>query len=120
MSSKTFALLKEFNNKPVSINGATQIRAGVLRPEIVVPRSGVGKEELRCFDDTVFLEKGLLPGTPVRLIREPYFGALGVVSGLPVQLQTIETESDVRVLEADLTDGRKVVVPRANVEIIEE
>jgi hypothetical protein len=120
MSSKTFSLLKEFDSKPVSINGATQIRAGVLRPEIVIPRSGVCKGELSCFDDTVFLEKGLLPGTQVRIIREPYFGALGVVSELPVQLQRIETESDVRVLEVELTDGRKVVVPRANVEIIEE
>ena len=120
MSSKTFNLLKEFDKKPVSINGATQIRAGVLRPEIIIPRSGVCKEELTCFDDTVFLEKGLLPGTQVRIIREPYFGALGVVSELPVQLQRIETESDVRVLEVELTDGRKVVVPRANVEIIEE
>ncbi len=120
MSSKTFSLFKEFDGKPVSINGATQIRAGVLRPEIVIPRSEVGKEELSCFDDTIFLEKGLLPGTQVRIIREPYFGALGVVSELPVQLQTIETESDVRVLVVDLVDGRKVVVPRANVEIIEE
>ena len=120
MSSKTFNLLKEFDKKPVSINGATQIRAGVLRPEIIIPRTGVCKEELTCFDDTVFLEKGLLPGTQVRIIREPYFGALGVVSELPVQLQRIETESDVRVLEVELTDGRKVVVPRANVEIIEE
>jgi hypothetical protein len=119
MSGKTFSLLKEFDNKPVSINGATQIRAGVLRPEIVVPRSDC-KEELSCFDDAVFFEKGLLPGTQVRIIREPYFGALGVVTGLPVQLQTIETESDVRVLEVELSDGRKVVVPRANVEIIEE
>ena len=120
MSGRTFSLLKDFDNKPVSINGATQIRAGVLRPEIIIPRSGVCKEELSCFEDTVFLEKGLLPGTQVRIIREPYFGALGVVSELPVQLQTIETESDVRVLEVELTDGRKVVVPRANVEIIEE
>ncbi len=120
MSSKTFSLLKEFDGRYASINGATQIRAGVLRPEIVVPRVEVSEEKLSCFDDTVSFEKGLLPGTQVRIIREPYFGALGVVSGLPVKLQTIETESDVRVLEVELADGRSVVVPRANVEIIEE
>jgi len=62
----------------------------------------------------------LVPGTPIRVIREPYFGALGVVVSLPVQLQWIETESEVRVLEAELEDGRRVVIPRANVEIIEE
>ncbi len=120
MSSRTFSLLKEFDNRNVSINGATQIRAGVLRPEIVVPRSDVSEEGLGSFEEVAFSEEGLLPGTQVRIIREPYFGALGVVSGLPVQLQEIETESDVRVLEVELTDGRKVVVPRANVEIIEE
>jgi len=32
----------------------------------------------------------------------------------------VETESDVRVVEIELEDGRRVVVPRANVEIIEE
>ena len=120
MSSRTFSLLKEFDGRYASINGATQIRAGVLRPEIIVPRDEVSEEKLSCFEDTVSYEKGLLAGTQVRIIREPYFGELGVVSGLPVQLQTIETESDVRVLEVELTDGRSVVVPRANVEIIEE
>ncbi len=120
MSDRTFSLLKEFDGRYASINGATQIRAGVLRPEIVVPRVEVSEDKLSCFDDTVSFEKGLLPGTQVRIIREPYFGALGVVSGLPVKLQTIETESDVRVLEVQLADGRSVVVPRANVEIIEE
>ncbi len=61
-----------------------------------------------------------MPGTPIRIIRKPYFGAIGVVSKLPVPLQRIETESDVRVLEAELADGKRVIVPRANVEIIEE
>ena len=56
----------------------------------------------------------------VRIIRDPYFGGLGNISDLPVDLQRVETESLVRVLEVQLDDGRKVVVPRANVEIIEE
>ena len=121
MSKKTFTLLDEFNGRQASINGATQIRAGVIRPEIIIPRPELkttdmtkGKERKR------FLERGLVPGTPIRIIREPYFGALGTISKLPIPLQRIETESDVRVLEAELEDGRRVVVPRANVEIIEE
>lgn len=121
MSEKTFSLLKEFDGKHASVNGATQIRAGVMRPEIVIPRPELITEELGDFEEKGgFLEQGLLPGTPIRIIRKPYFGALGVVSKLPVRLQTIETESDVRVLEAELADGRCVIVPRANVEIIEE
>ena len=58
-------------------------------------------------------------GAPIRIIREPYFGKLGRVSGLPVELQELETEAKVRVLEVELEDGKKVVLPRANVEIIE-
>ncbi len=54
------------------------------------------------------------------LIREPYFGILGKVVSLPVNLQKLASESKVRVLEAELEDGRRVIVPRANVEIIEE
>ncbi len=121
MSEKTFSLLKEFDGMPASINGATQIRAGVMRPEIIIPRPELTtKEPGDLQEKKEFLEQGLLPGTPIRIIREPYFGALGVVSKLPVPLKKIETESDVRVLEAELEDGRQVIIPRANVEIIEE
>ncbi|UCH31890.1 MAG: hypothetical protein JSV05_00340 [Candidatus Bathyarchaeota archaeon] len=122
MSEKTFSLLKKFNGKDASINGATQIRAGVLRPEIIIPMIDEVTESSKFEDDDEkdYLQQGLLPGTPIRIIRDPFFGALGIVSKLPVKLQTIETESSVRVLEAKLADGRHVIVPRANVEIIEE
>jgi len=121
MSEKTFTLLKKFDGRFASISGATQIRAGVLRPEIIVPRPELEDEEIvERGEEKEFVKQGLMPGTPVRIIREPYFGAIGVVVGLPVQLQLVETESEVRVLEAELEDGRRVVIPRANVEIIEE
>ena len=65
------------------------------------------------------ISSGMRPGTPIRIIREPHFGALGKVVSLPVDLRTVETESDVRILEVELENGEKVTVPRANVEIIE-
>jgi hypothetical protein len=58
-------------------------------------------------------------GTSIRIIREPYFGLLGTVSGLPPELVKVESETMVRVLNAKLADGREVTVPRANVEIIQ-
>ena len=97
-----------------SINGATQIRAGVVRPEIIIP---VERQEETV--DTEGTGDALNIGTPIRIIREPYFGELGRVSDLPVELQELETEAKVRVLEVELEDGKKVVLPRANVEIIE-
>ena len=116
MARKTFELLKTFEGKLACINGTTQIRAGVMRPEIIIPHENISRSQLD--DDAALM--GLLPGTIVRVIREPYFGALGQVSRLILELQTLETESKVRVLEVELNSGQKVIVPRANVEIIEE
>jgi hypothetical protein len=114
MARKAFDLLTSLDGKMASVNGATQIRAGVIRPEIIVPTFEKG-------DDTKHsqVEGGLALGIPVRIIRQPHFGAIGRVTDLPVELKTIETEAHVRVLEVELDGGERVLLPRANVEIIE-
>jgi len=115
MSQRTFDLLKDFEGFRACVNGATQIRAGVLRPEIIIPHELKGRE-----GSEESLSSGMVPGTPIRIIRQPYFGAIGKVHSLPVELQQLESESMVRVVNIELDDGRVVTVPRANVEIIEE
>jgi hypothetical protein len=117
MAAKTFNFLNRFEGSLACINGATQIRAGVIRPEIIIPIEEISSG-LREAKES-YLE-GLRSGLPVRIIGPPYFGAIGNVTNLPVELQTVETESDVRVLEVELEDGKRVIVPRANVEMIEE
>jgi len=117
MALKTFNFLKEFEGKLACINGATQIRAGVIRPEIIIP---IEETSIDGSDDEELHLEGLTSGLPVRIIGPPYFGAIGHVTNLPVELQTVETESKVRVLEVELEDGSRVTVPRANVELIEE
>lgn len=114
MAQKTFDLLKSLEGKTASANGATQIRAGVIRPEVIVPVAG-GQAEARHSQ----VEGGLALGIAVRIIRQPHFGEIGRVTGLPVELQDIETEAKCRVLEVQLDDGQRVTLPRANVEIIE-
>lgn len=116
MSYRTFEYLRSSDGQEVAINGATQIRAGVLRPEVIIPHPYQRAEKSEVSE----LGGGMKPGTPVRIIREPYFGRLGTVVSLPVELQRAETESLVRVVEVELEDGGNVMVPRANVEIIEE
>jgi hypothetical protein len=117
MARKTFDLLRELSGRKACLSGATQIRAGVIRPEIIVPR---GPEESRGRDDrSEPVKEGAKIGDPVRVIREPYFGRIGEVVALPSDLAMIPTESHVRVMEVKFPDGAKVVVPRANVEIIE-
>ena len=115
MSQRTFNLLQSFEEEEVAINGATQIRAGVLRPEVVIPHQRLGSEV--SMDE---LAGGLIPGTPIRIIKNPYFGKLGVVVSLPVELQKLGTESFARVIKVKLENEEEVIVPRANVEIIEE
>ena len=115
MSKITFNLLKSLDGYMASINGATQIRAGVMRPEIIIAQEKL-QENVQVKD----LSKGMSLGTAVRIIRQPYFGAIGFVSDLPIELKRIDTESFVRVLEVEMEDGNKIIIPRANVEIIEE
>lgn len=115
MADRTFDLLQERQGLKTSINGTTQIRAGVVRPEIVVPFES--SEHL--IEDAVVAGK-LEIDTPIRVIREPYFGNLGRVTALPVELQQLETGAKVRILEIELEDGAHITLPRANVEIIEE
>ncbi len=114
MSDRTFNLLKDFEGYRASVNGTTQIRAGVLRPEIIIPH------DLHDEEKGQGVTQGMVPGTPIRIIRQPYFGAIGVVHSLPVELQRLESESAVRVVKITLDGDNVVTVPRANVEIIEE
>ncbi len=113
MATRTFELLKTLEGQMGSINGATQIRAGVIRPELIVPLANDAASS--HIAGQVF---ELVVGASIRIIREPYFGALGVVSGLPAQLVKLESGTEVRVLNAKLNSGEVVTVPRANVEIV--
>lgn len=114
MARKTFDLLVGKKGRKASCSGATQIRAGVIRPEIVIPADkagGPGGPEGE--------KQGMKPGDPVRIIREPMFGRLGAIKSLPSDLTSIPTESHVRVLVVAFPDGTEATIPRANVETIE-
>lgn len=115
MAKKTFNLLKSKQGLKASVNGATQIRAGVMRPEVIVPLTEGGQA-----DEAKKQEGGMETGMAIRVIRQPYFGRIGKVAGLPHELQKLESESHARVLEVEFEDGSKAVVPRANVELIED
>jgi hypothetical protein len=121
MAERTFDLLSSRKGMKTSISGATQIRAGVIRPEVVIPLDGGGPaKDKKFFGDEDTPSTGLVIGSPVRIIREPYFGRIGSVTELPPELQKLETEAKVRVLKVKFQDGTEAVIPRANVELIEK
>ena len=134
MARRTYDLLASLEGKEASFSGATQIRAGVIRPEIIV--SDTSPMLSTPYDNPDYkTEKssevsegggGLAIGTPIRIIREPYFGKLATVTALPYELVRLESGTEVRVLRAKLADiadisagdSREVTVPRANVELL--
>ena len=116
MAERTFKLLASRQGDHAAVNGATQIRAGVMRPEIVIPLT---EQEIARDPESVVTQGYLDIGMPVRIIRDPYFGLIGSVSALPSELRVLASGSKARVLEVKLESGEDVVIPRANVELIE-
>ena len=109
MNPQIVRVLHAVAGSKASINGATQVRAGALRPEIICRPSGAAGVES--------LQVGLAPGSRVRLIRVPFFGMQGTIKELPSELIQIETGARARVARVTLDiDGREVLVPRANLE----
>ena len=115
MGNRSFELLQQHNGKFTSVNGSTQIRAGVIRPEIVIPLTVEDAMESKSEKDTA---SGISAGSMVRVIRAPYFGDIGTVVSLPSELQQMESETMVRVAEVEI-GGESLVIPRANLEMVE-
>jgi len=115
MGQQTYDLLNDSNGRLASINGATQIRAGVIRPEIIIPISDASKN-----DNENKAEKttGMTDGSTVRVIRSPNFGKIGIVKELPSELRKMESETMVRVAIIDI-DGKQFEIPRSNLEVVE-
>src|SRR5580700_6814724 len=116
MAERTFRLLGSRSGAPAAVNGATQIRAGVMRPEIVIPIPNSNHE---ATIDESQIDTMLKVGATVRIIRDPYFGVIGKVANLPSELRTLDSGSRARVLEVSVDSQERFVVPRANVELIE-
>lgn len=113
MRREIWETLLAFEGHEVSVNGATQIRAGAIRPEIVIP---LPSYEGEIGDDDPIAED-LRSGMRVRVVSEPFFGAVGVVSEIVRAPQPIETGAKVPVVRVTLQNGDSVLVPRANVEV---
>ena len=116
MAQRTYELLASLEGKEASISGATQIRAGVIRPEIIVANTDdteIDESKSNSTTETAI-------GAKVRIIRQPFFGEIATIAALPSEPQVVESGAVVRVMEVTLANGNKHVLPRANVELIEE
>ena len=110
LSQKVLDLSKKLTGQVASINGATQVRAGALRPELIVSNTPLKPSIVKS-------EKTLSIGANVRVIRYPYFGQVASVIELPEQVQPIATGAEARVVKIKLPNSEIVLVPRANIEM---
>jgi hypothetical protein len=117
MAEQTWKLLAARAGAEAAVSGTTQIRAGVVRPEVIIPR---GAEAPTAARQSPRVVAQMAVGTPVRVIRDPYFGRLATVVALPAELRQLASESWARVVEIEFAPGERAVVPRANVEIMAE
>ena len=115
MAERTWRLLGSRAGHAASVSGATQIRAGVMRPEILVPFGGSAPQR-----DAQAVSTGIEVGSLLRVIREPHFGRIATVVELPPELRELDSGSMARVMVVEFSDDQqRAVVPRANVELIE-
>ncbi|MDP6569986.1 MAG: hypothetical protein QGF36_04505 [Candidatus Marinimicrobia bacterium] len=114
MAARTYELLSNHAGEFAAINGSTQIRAGVIRPEILIPKEEVSDSSEKVDESDLAISEGSL----IRVIRAPYFGRVGKVKTLPAKLTKMESETMVRVAEIEFEDGSSEIIPRANLEMI--
>lgn len=109
MSTRTLRILESLAGQPVSMSGRTQIRAGVIRPEIIAA-------PLDEVDAPAKAGGSVRTGDTVRVIRGPRFGRLATVKEIPPALHPIEIGSKALVFIVMLEGGEEIAVPRPNVE----
>jgi hypothetical protein len=113
MASRTFELIAGHAGRLASLSGATRIRAGVVRPELILPAAAAAER-----GDPESIPERLAAGVRVRAVGGPMFGRVGRCAGLPSAPARLPTGAVVRVLEVAFDDGGRALMPRANVELI--
>lgn len=112
--------LQYLAGRTASVDGSTHLRAGVLRPEVVVALADEG-DITAALASATGLDDPLTPGARVLVVRAPHFGVIGRLSALAPTPLMVASEAVVNA--AVITredDGSELTVPLANLRRIEE
>jgi hypothetical protein len=94
-------------NREVSMSGVTQVRAGVIRPELIGPPVTVA-------DDDNSLS---IPGRVVKILCGRHMGSEALIVDEPVTPQHLPSGISTLIYRLKLIDsGDVITVPRVNVE----
>lgn len=111
MPENTYREMAEHADLLVAIDGSTQLRAGVIRPEILIP---LAEDIPADTKETVNTALNLQVNDPVILIREPHFGAIGRVAAISAELQATAAETKASLALIQLDQGECLQVPVQN------
>lgn len=110
MDERVWSALTKAEGRLACVSGGTQMRAGVVRPEVIIP-GAEGEDEAEEPEERV-----LRPGARVRIVRQPHFMMRGTVQEL-LPITHVGAGIRASALSVILEDGTEVTVLRANVEI---
>ncbi len=113
MSAPLFDTLATYNQQEALIEGATQLRAGLRRPRIVIPLSRVSNVE-----QVAPSMAELALNSMARILAGPHAGKIGQVVALPTREQRLPSGVLSSVAEVQLVgaDATRVLLPPAALE----
>jgi len=112
MLESTYQEMASLTGRRGAIDGSTQLRAGVIRPELLVPVS-----EIPFADDGLDHDAEDLPlqeGMRVVLERQPHFGAAAVIVEIDSELRETSAGTRATLARLRLDSGEECVVPLSN------
>jgi hypothetical protein len=113
MNPLAFQLLTTSERREVALNGEYWDKFSHSRPEIVITLPAEGSPPLP--PDTDFLT----PGHQVRVVAPPYKGEIGTILAVRSGLANLSNGLRAQAAQVSLDRGDEVVLPLANLEIIE-
>jgi hypothetical protein len=114
MSPRTFELLAAHDGQEIAIDGATRLRWGLARPEIIIPLSRT--TAVKWLDEA---GPKLEVGTHVRLLSPDYLGQVGQIAGLPIGPRAAQSGVVTPVVDVVLPNDRRLRVPVVDLEVLE-
>ncbi len=112
MSEKRYLELASLAGKRAAIDGKTQLRAGMIRPEILFANQTAAPDAI--YEEAPAENRSLQPGDRVVIVRQPHFGKSAVVVALTAEQDAAVAGAKIALLAVRLESGEEIKLPLQN------